>query len=177
MAKATRSTGLSRRAMLARSFALPAAVFPAAQTFATIPPPAAFPASDPGPDAELFRRVARAKRLRKRCARTQRIRDRLRAARASRAVLPPLPWRGPFRSYADPASLQHAELFRHYAAAVRAAVALPARTAAGLHAKLSLAMVASRRGRARVYLYEDREWLETALVDLRRLAEATAPGA
>ncbi|WP_421708584.1 hypothetical protein [Algihabitans sp.] len=177
MAKPIRSTSLSRRAMLARSFALPAAVFPAAQTFATIPTPAALTASDPGPDAELFRRIAQAKRLRKRCARAQRIRDRLRAARAAQADLPPLPWRGPFPPYADPASLQHAELFRRYAEAVRAAVALPAHTATGLHAKLSLAAVASRRGRARVYLYEDREWLETALVDLRRLAEATAPGA
>ena len=176
MAKPTRSTGLSRRAMLARSFALPAAVLPAAQAIAALPAPAAFPASDPGPDAELFRRVARAKRLRKRCAQARRIRDRLRAARAAQAVLPPLPWHGPFRSYVDPASLQHAELFRCYAQSVRAAVALPAYTAAGLHAKLSLATVASRRGRARVYLYEDREWLETALADLRRLAEAT-PGA
>ncbi|WP_421707524.1 hypothetical protein [Algihabitans sp.] len=174
MAKATRSTGLSRRTMLAHSFALPAAVFPAAQTLTALPAPAAFPASDPGPDAELFRRVARAKRLRKRCAQARRIRDRLRAARASRALLPPLPWRGPFPH--DLASLQHAELFRRYAEAVRAAVALPARTAAGLHAKLSLAAVASRRGRARVYLYEDREWLEAALADLKRLAEAT-PGA
>ena len=173
MAKSTRSTGLSRRAMLARSFALPAVVLPAAQAVAALPAPAA---SDPGPDAELFRRVARAKRLRKRCAQAQRIRDRLRAVRASRAALPPLPWHGPVRSYVDPASLQHSELFRRYADAVRAAVALPARTAAGIHAKLSLATVASRRGRARVYLYEDREWLEAALADLKRLAEAT-PGA
>ena len=177
MAKPIRSTGLSRRAMLARSFALPAVVLPAAQAIAALPAPATLTASDPSPDAELFRRVARAKRLRKRCAQAQRIRDRLRAVRASRAALPPLPWHGPFPPYCDPASLQHAELFRRYAEAVRAAVALPARTAAGLHAKLSLAMVASRRGRARVYLYEDREWLETTLADLKRLAEATAPGA
>ncbi len=174
MAKPIRSTGLSRRAMLARSFALPAAVFPAAQAVAALPVPAALTASDPGPDAELFRRVARARRLRKRCARARRIRDRLRAARTAKADTPPLPWRGPFPP--DLASLQHAELFRRYAEAVRAAVALPARTAAGLHAKLSLATVASRRGRARVYLYEDREWLETTLADLKRLAEAT-PGA
>ena len=176
MAKLIRSTGLSRRAMLARSFALPAAVLPAAQAVAALPVPAGFPASYPGPDVELFRRIARAKRLRKRCAQARRIRDRLRTARTAKADTPPLPWRGPFRSYADPASLQHAELFRRYAEAVRAAVALPARTAAGLHAKLSLATVASRRGRVRVYLYEDREWLETALADLKRLAEAT-PGA
>lgn len=176
MAKPIRSTGLSRRAMLARSFALPAAVFPATQALTALPAPAALPASDPGPDAELFRRVARAKRLRKRCAQARRIRDRLRAARTAKADTPPLPWRGPFPPYADPASLQHAELFRCYAEAVRAAVVLPAHTAAGLHAKLSLATVASRRGRARVYLYEDREWLETTLADLKRLAEAT-PGA
>lgn len=49
-------------------------------------------------------------------------------------------------------------------------MAVPADSVAGIHAKLGLAVIASRRGGARVYMYENREWLEGTLADLWRLA-------
>jgi hypothetical protein len=119
-------------------------------------------------DAELFRRIAVAERLRSEHARARRLRDRLRAARAARLGLRRHP-----APPGDPALWRHCwDSFERYADAVRAAVAVPADTVAGVHAKLALAVIASRRGGARVYMYEDREWLEIALADLGRIAES-----
>jgi hypothetical protein len=78
----------------------------------------------------------------------------------------------------DPALWRHWwDSFERYADAVRAAVAVPADTVAGAHAKLALAVIASRRGGARVYMYEDREWLEIALAALGRIAESSLASA
>ena len=62
--------------------------------------------------------------------------------------------------------LRASQLFYRYAAAVRGAVATPAYSLPGLQAKLQLAAVASRRGDARIYMYEDREWLDAILHDV-----------
>ena len=168
MAIATLSTGLSRRAMLAGSVAAPA-MFPLLGALAALPQPVLAAASA---DAVLFRRIAEAEDLRKQYARARRLRDRIRRARWAREKTPSLPWRGPFPSCDVETYLHYPQLFHSYADAVRAAVAVPARTLAGLHAKLALAVIAARRGNARIYMYEDREWLEAALADLERLALA-----
>ena len=165
MATPTLSTGLSRRAMLAGSAAIPATAFPLFQTLAALPEAAPFD-SDPNPDAELFRRIAVAEHLRNQNARARRLRARLREARELRLDIP---YR-PFRDTHPEACLHCWETHGRYADAVRDAVAVPAHTVAGIHAKLSLGVIASRRGGARVYMYEDREWLQAALIDLERLA-------
>ena len=170
MATPILSTGISRRTMLAGSIAAPAGLLPLVSALATLPA-SAFPVPTSDTDTELFRRIATAESLRNQHARARRLRDRRRAAMQAHDDLPPLPWRGPFRHRDPSAWLRCAEAFECYAMAVRAAVAVPACTVAGLHAKLALATIASRRGGARVYMYEDREWLEAALADLERLAD------
>ena len=170
MAIPTLSTGFSRRAMLAGATAIPIATQPLVQALAALPTPAR-PGSAPSADAELFRRTAEAESLRNEYARARRLRDRIREARRARAEVSPQPRRGPIPPCDIDAYLHCSKLFYRYADAVRAAVDVPARTAAGLQAKLALAVIASRRGGARIYMYEDREWLEIALTDLRRLAE------
>ena len=183
MAKPTLTIALSRRAILAGASAIPIATplaaQPLVQALAALP---ALPGSgteaggDPGADAELFRRIAKAEALRNRHAGARRQRHRIREARRARAEDSPLPRPQPRRGPIPPcdvdAYLQCSALFYRYADAVRDAVALPARSLPGLHAKLRLAAIASRRGDARVYMYEDREWLEIALTDLRRLSGA-----
>src|SRR3546814_3869032 len=62
------------------------------------------------------------------------------------------------------------ETFELYAAAVRVAVAVPAHTVVGIRAKLALVIIAARPEHARIYMYDDREWLEAVLGDLARLA-------
>ena len=165
MAIPTLSTGLSRRAMLAGSVAAPAMAYSLFQALAALPsPPLLGPA--PNPDAELFRRIAVAEHLRNQNARARRLRARLREARKVRDDIRYQTFRG-----THPEAWPHCwETHERYADAVRDAVAVPAHTAAGIHAKLSLAVIASRRGGARVYMYEDREWLQAALIDLERLA-------
>ncbi|NIA70417.1 hypothetical protein HBA54_17575 [Pelagibius litoralis] len=165
MADYTLSTGLSRRAMLAGSVAAPAMAFPLFQALAALPVPTLLSA-DPNPDAELFRRIAVAERYRNQNARARRLRARLREARELRLDIP---YR-PFRDTHPEAWLHCWETHGRYADAVREAVAVPAHTVAGIHAKLALGVIASRRGGARVYMYEDREWLQAALIDLERLA-------
>jgi len=168
MATSILSTGISRRTMLAGSMAAPAGLLPLVSALATLPASAFLV---PTSDTELFRRIATAESLRNQHARARRLRDRRRAMMDACEDLPPLPWRGPFQ-HRDPSAWLHcAEAFERYATAVRAAVAVPACTVAGVHAKLTLAAIASRRGGARVYMYEDREWLEAALADLERLAD------
>ena len=171
MATPTLSTGLSRRAMLAGSVAAPALAAPLFQALADLTQPTILPISDPNPDAELFRRIAVAEHLRNQNARARRLRARLREARELRLDLP---YR-PFRDTHPEAWLHCWETHERYADAVRDAVAVAAHTAAGIHAKLSLAVIASRRGGARVYMYEDREWLQAALIDLERLANHEQP--
>jgi len=167
MAVYTLSTGISRRSMLLGSALAPSLGLPLLAALATLPEPTSH-LPDRGADAELFRRIAAAERLRNEHARARRLRDRLREARNVPAHLRPLPL-----PLGHPGLWRHCwDSFERYAEAVRAAVAVPAHTAAGVHAKLALAVIASRRGGARVYMYEDREWLEIALTDLGRLAES-----
>src|SRR3546814_900745 len=75
-----------------------------------------------------------------------------------------------FRSPRPAASLHDFETFELYAAAVRVAVAVPAHTVVGIRAKLALVIIAARPEHARIYMYDDREWLEAVLGDLARLA-------
>ena len=171
MAKPTLTIALSRRAMLAGATAAPVAAQPLFQALAALPEPALPVFSNHDFDAELFRRIAEAEGLRNEYARARRLRDRIREARRARAGISPQPRRGPIPPCDIDAYLHCSKLFYRYADAVRTAIDVPAHTAAGLHAKLALAVIASRRGGARVYMYEDREWLEIALTDLRRLAE------
>lgn len=162
MADYTLSTGISRRSMLLGS----ALALPLLSTLSTLPERASSLGSYEA-DTDLFQQIALAERLRSEHARVRRLRDRLRAARAAGSVLRPAPFQvghpALWRLYWDS--------FERYATAVRAAVTVPAYTVAGVHAKLALATIASRRGGARVYMYEDREWLETALAELERLAD------
>lgn len=175
MATRTLSTHVSRRAIIAGGAAAvlagPGLSLPAAAPVAAQPL---------GADARLFRRIAVAERLRNRHARARRLRDRLSELTWDHPDYPGLPIRTPAdhaarravgeRTGYYPAMLQTAGLFRRYAAAVRRAVATPAQTLPGVRAKLALGLIAARRGKARVYMYEDREWLEYALDDLARLA-------
>ena len=166
MATRTLNTRLSRRTILAGSIAAPALAFPAIQAIVALPEPTLL-GSDPAADAELFRRIAVAEDFRNQHARIQRIRARLRATREARGDLMPLPFRD---NRAEP-WLHCWESFERYATAVRDAVSIPALTVAGVHAKLNLGAIATRQGAVRVYMYEDREWLETTLTDLKCLAD------
>lgn len=169
MATPTLSTSISRRTMLVGSALVPAVAFPLLTALAALPEPA-FAGTDLSTDAELLRCIAAAEHLRNRYARARRLRDRIRETRRARGDFRPLPRRGPIPPCDIDAYLHYADLFRRYANAVRAAIAVPAYTVAGIHAKLALGVIAARRGDARVYMYEDREWLEVALADLKRLA-------
>ena len=152
MATATLSTGLSRRAMLAGGVAAPAA-FPLLGTLAALPEPILAAASA---DAAMFRRIAKAAGLRNRYAHARRLRDRIRRARWTREKTPPLPWRGPFPSCDIETTLHYLQLFHGYAVrCARPWRCQPARWC----------------GNARIYMYEDRKWLEAALADLERLAQ------
>ena len=183
MADVTLSTGVSRRSMLAGAAALPTLSLSALPlsvlslpALAPLPAPAASATALADPDARLFRRVAVAERLRKRRARLLRLRARLARSRRP-AGLSPQGQRPGSRLLGDglrerrPTAERQAlwDLTRRYAAAVRGALSTPARTLPGLEAKLRLAMIASRRGAARIYLYEERDWLVAALADLDRL--------
>lgn len=169
MATHTLSIGISRRSMLLGGVLAPSLALPQLSALSALPGPlrALDSCED---DKELFQRIGVAEQLRREHARMRRLRDRLKAARAARSDLRPAPVRlshpGLWRLYWDS--------FEGYATAVRTAVAVPAHTVAGIHAKLALAVIAARRGGARIYMYEDREWLEAALADLRRLASGTA---
>ena len=70
--------------------------------------------------------------------------------------------------------LRCSDLFHRYAAAVRGAVAVPADSVRGVHAKLDLALIASRRGNARIYLYEAHDYVEAAVADLKRILDREA---
>ncbi|NIA70083.1 hypothetical protein HBA54_15870 [Pelagibius litoralis] len=164
---------LSRRTLLAAAAALPALGLALPALAALAAPPA--DAGLPNPDAELFRRIAVALERRKVYARARRLRQRLHDIRDARrgydtSHMLPAPWREPLGPGDRDAWLHDRDLFYRYGEAVREAVAVPARTVAGLYAKLDLAVVAARRGTGRIYMYEDREWLEAALEDLRGLA-------
>ncbi|NIA70042.1 hypothetical protein HBA54_15665 [Pelagibius litoralis] len=164
---------VSRRSLLAAAAALPALglALPALAALAARPADAGLP----NPDAELFRRIAVALERRRVYARARRLRQRLHDIRDARrgydtSHMLPAPWREPLGPGDRDAWLHDRDLFYRYGEAVREAVAVPARTVAGLYAKLDLAVVAARRGTGRIYMYEDREWLEAALDDLRGLA-------
>lgn len=169
MATHTLSTGISRRSMLLGSVLAPSLYLSGLSALSALPGPLqAFGSCEA--DRELFQRIAVAEQLRSEHARMRRLRDRLRAARAAHSDLHLVPLKlshpGLWQLYWDS--------FEGYATAVRTAVAVPAHTVAGVHAKLALAVIAARRGGARIYMYEDCEWLEAALTDLRRLASGTA---
>jgi hypothetical protein len=167
MASHTLSTGISRRSILLGSVLATSLALPLLSALIALPGPMTNLASCKA-DTELFRRIRVAERLRSEHARVGRLRDRLQAAREVRGDLRPLPIR-----FSNPALWRlYFDTFERYTTAVRAAVAVPAHTIAGVHAKLALATIASRRSGARVYMYEDREWLEIALGDLRRIAES-----
>ncbi|MCY6379387.1 hypothetical protein [Hoeflea prorocentri] len=162
MATPTLNTRLSRRAILAGSIAAPALAVP---VFNAIDAPS-LPSPDFDLDAELFRRIAVAVQFRNQNARARRILKRLRAAGRRNDLMP-----RPIRDNHADAWLECWKSFEGYAKAVREAVAVPALTVAGVHAKLSLGAIATRQDAARVYMYEDRAWLDAVLTDLRRIAD------
>ncbi|MCY6379346.1 hypothetical protein [Hoeflea prorocentri] len=165
MATRTFNTRLSRRAILAGGLATPALAFPTFNAIDTLPVPT-LPDLDPNADAELFRRIATAEQFRNRNARARRLLKRLRAAGRRSDLMP-----SPLRDTHANAWLECWKSFEGYAKAVREAVAVPARTVAGVHAKLSLGAIATRQDAARVYMYEDRAWLDAVLSDLERMAD------
>ena len=170
MADPILSTTIFRRSILATATA-------------AVPALAAFPASggsgpgSPDSDAELFRRIAVAEHWRNQHARACRLRDRLWQARMARADDPFLSGVPTtiFKKRRDAAGeglvgMRWSPVFWRYAKAVRAAVAVPAHTIRGARAKLGLALIAARRGDARIYLYEDHDYMAAALADLDRIA-------
>lgn len=169
MADPTLSTGISRRTILAGGSAAMLSAAPVPTVAA-----AGGPAGD-DPDALLLRRVARARRLGVAYLRAQAVRRRLFRIACRNPDRPGLPPCHPDnRAFAGrvgywPADARCWRLFDRYAQAARAAIATPARTARGVHAKLALAAKASRRGDLRVYPYEDRSWQRRLLADLARL--------
>ena len=172
MADPTLSTTIFRRSILA-----------AAATAATMPAVPALPAiaesgpGSPDPDAALFRRIAVAEHWRNQHARACRLRDRLWQARMARTGALDLPGVPPsaVRKRHDTAGgglvgMRWSPVFWRYAEAVRAAIAVPAHTIRGARAKLGLALIAARRGDARIYLYEDHDYMAAVLADLDRIA-------
>lgn len=176
MADPTLSTTLSRRAILTRSAAaIPAVALP---TTVALPAVAALHLPNPDPDARLFRRIAMAVRLRKEYARACRLRDRLWKAIAKRPDPFGLPtpdhvkWHDIAEAIGDyRVGMGWFDMHRRYAWAVRAAVAEPAYTVRGVHAKLDLAVIAARRGNARIYMYEHYDYAAAAVADLKRIVE------
>ena len=178
MAIPSLTIAFSRRAILAGATAIPLAAPPLVEALAALPEPRL-----PDPDDRLLRRVAVAERLRKRRARLLRLLDRLDLCRRGPDGEDETPWLSIHarRWYSAERAghradmLRASSLFHRYAAAVRGAVATPAHSLPGLQAKLQLAAVASRLGDARIYMYEDREWLDAILHDITRVMAAKAP--
>ncbi|MCY6380230.1 hypothetical protein [Hoeflea prorocentri] len=165
MATHTLNTRLSRRAILAASLAAPAMAYPVFEVIDGSSEPASS-GFDPNPDAELFRRIAVAEQFRRQNAGARRLLKRLRAAGRRNDLMP-----RPIRDIHADAWLECWKSFESYARAVREAVAVPAVTVAGVHAKLSLGAIATRRDAARVYMYEDRAWLDAVLADLKSMVD------
>ena len=176
MADPTLSTTVSRRTMLAGGAA--AVSLPAIASL----PAANGPCLDlpmPDPDARLFHCIAVAERLRKEHAQACRLLDRLRESLRGQPGYRELPgmgiyskrWDAAWRTGRRDAMLRCSDLFHRYARAVRAAVAVPAHSVRGVHAKLGLALIAARRGDARVYLYEAHDYVEAAVADLKRIVD------
>ena len=170
MANPTLSTTVSRRTMLAGGAA--AVSLPA---IASLPAAPRLDLPMPDPDARLFHCIAVAERLRKEHAQACRLLDRLRESLRGQPGYRELPgigiyskrWDAAWRTGRRDAMQRCSDLFHHYARAVRAAVAMPAHSVRGVHAKLGLALIAARRG----YLYEAHDYVEAAVADLKRIVD------
>ena len=179
MADATLSMRVSRRSMLVGGVAVVAAPVPIL--------PADFPPRSRGqpPDTELLRRIAAAHD----CLAAYHLADTVYGQlQETLKDYPDFPDRMPSNQAEGErwdalmgqngitAAYAHCErLYEHYEAALAAAFALPARTLAGVHGKLQLALTAVKQEQNGVLDPADCTYLDGTLGDLARLAACCAP--
>ena len=183
MADATLSTRVSRRSMLAAGVAVVALPLPRIAVLPT--------ASGKGPageavDAELLRRISAAHD----CLATYRRADnsacdQLEHAQSSRSAFPDrMPstqaegerWDMLLEQNGIVAAYTHCEwLYERYEAALAAAFALPARTLAGVHGKLRLALTAVKQEQDGLLDPANCAYLDNTLGDLGHLTVERAP--
>ena len=187
MADPTPSTGVSRRSMLAGGVAAMAAPVPAfAALPATAPPAVTLSAVTPPPpagrrvDAVLLRRIAAAHD----CLAAYRRADALCLGLSrSLSAHPDLPQARPYHPADDErwdalmartgiiaADIGCERLHERYEAALAVAFAVPARTLAGVHAKLRLAVTAVKQEQSSLLDVVNCAYLDSTLGDLGRLA-------
>ena len=181
MAEPTLTTRLSRRSMLAGGAAVMAAPLPA---FAALPVAGLPKAGGPFPDADLLQRIAAAhdclaayRRADAACAHLHRMLN-------DHPDFPDHRPRTPeecdrWDALLDRVGITAADarcerLYDRYEAALAAAFALPARTLAGVHGKLRLAISAVKQEQSSVLDPADCTYLDGTLGDLGRLTAGRA---
>ena len=182
MADATLSMRVSRRSMLASGVAV------VAIPRSPLPGPAAAILEEydgQNLDADLLRRIAAAYDLLAAYHRADTSCAQLQRTQSSRSDFPDgVPstqaegerWDALMEQKGITAAHTHCERFyEHYEAALAAAFALPARTLAGVHGKLQLAVTAVKQEQDGVLAPADCTYLEGTLGDLERLAARCAP--
>jgi hypothetical protein len=144
---------------------------------------AAVPPAVAGPDAELLRRIALAERRRDEFSAARLEGRRLFSAMTRHPDYPNLTAATMFDAATAARRSEMAERTGHraamdrrnracwaYNAAAQAVLDLPPRSLRGLYAKLRFAARAAREGDYGGYDHGDRDWLDIALADLKRLA-------
>ena len=181
MADHTLSTTVSRRSMLAGGVAVMAAPVPA---FATLPVAGLPESGGQRADAGLLRRIAAAHDCLAAYRRADAVCIRLHRALSNH---PDFPHRMPCteaeyrrwdalmdRTGITAADARCERLYERYEAALAAAFARPARTLAGVHGKLRLAVTAVKQEQSAVLDPADCAYLDGTLGDLGRLAAGCA---
>ena len=181
MADHTLSTRLSRRSMLAGGVAVMAAPVPA---FAALPVAEPLQPEGQRPDAVLLRRIAAAHDCLADYHRADALCLRLHRSLSGHPDFP----HGMPRSLAEgerwdalmertgitAADTRCDRLYERYEAALAVAFAMPARTVAGVHGKLLLAVTAVKQEQSTVLDAADCTYLDSTLGDLWRLAAGCA---
>ena len=181
MAEPTLSTRVSRRTMLAGGAAVMAAPLPA---FATLPVAGLHESDDPFPDAVLLQRIAAAHDCLAAYRRADAACAHLHRTLSGHPDFPNHRPRTPeecdrWDALLDRAGITAADarcerLYDRYEAALAGAFALPARTLAGVHGKLRLAVTAVKQEQSSVLDPADCTYLDGTLGDLGRLAAGRA---
>ena len=184
MAEPTLSTRVSRRSMLAGGAAVMAAPLPA---FAALPVAGLHASGGPLPDTDLLRRIAAAHECLAAYRRADAACARLHRTLSGHPDFPDHRPRTPEECDRGDALLDQAgitaadarceQLYELYEAALAGAFALPARTLAGVHGKLRLAVTAVKQEQSSVLDPTDCTYLDGTLGDLGRLAARYAPPA
>ena len=176
MANPTLSTAISRRSMLAGGAAVIAAPMP---VFAAPPVAGLSKLGDRGPDAGLLQRVAAAQDCLAAYHRADAVSICLHRALSAHPDFPDhLPrtqeegdrWDALLdRAGVMAADARWERLYGYYETALAAAFAVPARTLAGVHGKLRLAITAVKEAQSAVLDPADCGYLDDTLGDLSRL--------